>query len=74
MSLSRIIGILWVLAVSVYVRGWVSTHTVATTWTIVVLGVLYAIVCVLEWLGVIGYAVRAPARRQRAAAPGETVV
>jgi hypothetical protein len=74
MALSRIIGILWVLAVSVFVRGWVSTHTVATTWTIVVLGILYAVVCVLEWLGVIGFALHAPARRQRAAPPADPVV
>jgi hypothetical protein len=73
MSLSKLIGILWVLAVSVFIRGWVSTHSVATTWVIVVLGIAYAVVCVLEWLGIITFALHGR-KRTAAATPGDPVV
>ena len=69
MSLSKLIGIVWVLLVSWFLRGWVSTAHVATSWAIVAVGLLYAVVCVLEWLGIVRVTIGAPARRARPAAP-----
>jgi len=63
MSLSKLIGLVWVLFTSVLLKGWAVEHKWLPLW-VFGLGIAHVIVVVLEWLGVISVSIKAPARRQ----------
>ena len=52
MTLSKIIVLVWVLFVSAAVKGWTVTHTWLPLW-VLILGIAYVVVVLLEWLGVL---------------------
>lgn len=62
MSLSKIIGLVWVLFLSVLVKGWNVDHKWLPLW-VFILGLAYVIAVLAEWLGVIVVKITAPKRR-----------
>lgn len=62
MSLSKLVLLVWVLAISVLVKGWQADHTWLPM-AVFVLGIAYVVVYLLEWLGVLTTSIKAPARR-----------
>jgi hypothetical protein len=71
MKLSSLALLVWVALVSIWVRGWESTHT-WLGWAVFVAGVVFIAIYLLEWLGVLTSTINAPHRRARVAAPVET--
>lgn len=66
MRLSEAIGIVWVFLVSIWARGWaVSFHISAVVFWV---GVAFVVVRILEWLGVITWALKNP-RGHRSSQP-----
>lgn len=49
MSPSKIVGLVWVLFVGAWARGWAPTHTWLPNW-IAILAVVYVVLVVIEWL------------------------
>jgi hypothetical protein len=65
MALSTLVGLVWVALVSVWARGWETTHS-WLTWAIFVVGIAYIVLVLLEWLGFLSRdVIRAPHRRAR---------
>lgn len=65
MGLSTLVGLVWVLFVSAAVRGWGADHPWLGLW-VLILGVAYVVLRVLEYLGVLGYRVPVVGRRRSA--------
>lgn len=51
MSLSTIVLMIWVFLVSISARGWVVS--VSLSWAIFIVGIVYIVVRLAEWLGII---------------------
>jgi uncharacterized membrane protein (Fun14 family) len=67
MRLSEAIGIVWVFLVSIWARGWAVSFHIPTL--VFWVGIAFVVVRLLEWIGVITWALKNP--RGRRPAPTE---